>query len=82
MGLTTVGVPGERAEVPWMMVMEKAPGVGVIEALLKKTAAVAALVLSIGTTGAPLMKMTIMVLQEAVSRIKGRVLSDKNLLKT
>lgn len=70
MGLTTVGVPGERAKVPLMMLMEKAPGVGAIGVLPKKMAAVAALVLSIGTTGAPLMMTTIMVLQEAVSQLK------------
>lgn len=70
MGLTTVGVPGERAEVPLMMLMEKAPGVGAIGVLLKKMAAVAALVLSIGTTEAPLMMTTTMVLQEAVSQLK------------
>lgn len=72
MGLITVGVPGEeRAEAPLMMLMEMAQGIGVILALLKKMATVAALALSVGMTGALLMMRIIMVLQEAVSQLKG-----------
>lgn len=72
MGPITVGVPGERAEVLLMMLMGRVPVIGVIGALVKKMATVAALVLSVGMTGALLMMMKIMVLQEAASRTKSR----------
>lgn len=70
LGLITVGVPGKRAEVLLMMLMERVPGIGVIGALLRKMATVAALVLSVGMTGALLMMTRIMPLKEAASQTK------------
>jgi hypothetical protein len=74
MGLITVGVPGKRAEVLLMMLMERrVPRIGVIGALVKKMATAAALVLSVGMTGALLMMMMrIRVLLEAASQTKSR----------
>lgn len=73
MGLITVGVLGERAEALWMMLMKRPHRSGAMEALPKKMARVAALVLAVGMIGALLRMTIIMVLQEAASQTEGIV---------
>lgn len=68
MGRITVVARGEGAGAQSMMWM--APRMAIIGAHVKRMAAAAVLALFLGMTGAPLTMITIMDLQEAVSRIR------------